>query len=440
MTAVAGILNRQGVALAADSAVTRTRWNGNTKCTKNGNKMIRLSHAVPISVMVTGNADFLQVPWDLIIRNYRDHRGDVRHTGVEEAIRDFFLYVADSDAIWEENHAPDRWLKEEISSLFSEIICHPSLSVESDGFGGLRHPAAFRRKFISLLRARSRRALAGGICPQFEDYGQDHFNELVAERVEAFFDSKSSLWDDLGEELVSMPAAVYEAIVPVFLETLRIRISTRCEDAMSAMLVFAGFGDGKTYPEIVAVNVCEGFDRRVNYHIRPEDIVRISESEPVAIRTFAQTDVADALLSGFYFEWLDGVRTSCAQYMNADLNMWTDPDREWNYEPIAMEQEIDKRGLGIPAIRREADRFSRREMKAWENALKDSDVRALAELAELLIALTGFQRILTFEQEGVGGLIDVAVITRQEGFTWLNRKGWYDPQSSRSQRFGALGI
>lgn len=54
MTAVVGILNKKGVALAADSAVTR-RIIDEEKVTKNGNKMVRLSNVLPISVMLTGN-------------------------------------------------------------------------------------------------------------------------------------------------------------------------------------------------------------------------------------------------------------------------------------------------------------------------------------------------------------------------------------------------
>ena len=41
MTAVVGLLNKRGVAIAADSAVTRSRGINRTKCTKNGSKIAR---------------------------------------------------------------------------------------------------------------------------------------------------------------------------------------------------------------------------------------------------------------------------------------------------------------------------------------------------------------------------------------------------------------
>ena len=42
------------------------------------------------------------------------------------------------------------------------------------------------------------------------------------------------------------------------------------------------------------------------------------------------------------------------------------------------------------------------------------------------------------EEEQVGGLIDLAIITKNDGFQWLNRKSWYEP--SRGGQYGKFGI
>ena len=59
-------------------------------------------------------------------------------------------------------------------------------------------------------------------------------------------------------------------------------------------------------------------------------------------------------------------------------------------------------------------------------------------MAENLIKATELHRKITFLQEGVGGLIDLAIITREDGFQWLNRKSWYEP--SKGGRYGKFGI
>ena len=52
----------------------------------------------------------------------------------------------------------------------------------------------------------------------------------------------------------------------------------------------------------------------------------------------------------------------------------------------------------------------------------------LAAMAESLINLTSFKRKVTIETETVGGAIDVAVISKGDGFIWIKRKHYFQPQ------------
>jgi hypothetical protein len=63
----------------------------------------------------------------------------------------------------------------------------------------------------------------------------------------------------------------------------------------------------------------------------------------------------------------------------------------------------------------------------------------MARLAENLIAMTSFERHMTFSPEGVGGPIDLAVITKNDGFVWLNRKSWYHHKDVGG-RYGKFGV
>ena len=51
----------------------------------------------------------------------------------------------------------------------------------------------------------------------------------------------------------------------------------------------------------------------------------------------------------------------------------------------------------------------------------------LAAMAEALVNLTKFRRRVTTARETVGGPIDVALITRGDGFVWVKRKHYFDP-------------
>ena len=61
MTAVVGILNKQAIAVAADSAVTISGSNGR-KIFNHANKIFRLSYGQPVGIMIYNSADFMQTP------------------------------------------------------------------------------------------------------------------------------------------------------------------------------------------------------------------------------------------------------------------------------------------------------------------------------------------------------------------------------------------
>ena len=59
----------------------------------------------------------------------------------------------------------------------------------------------------------------------------------------------------------------------------------------------------------------------------------------------------------------------------------------------------------------------------------------LARMAETLVNLTSFKRRVTMVAETVGGPIDVAVISKGDGFVWIERKHYF--AADRNQHFFA---
>ena len=101
-----------------------------------------------------------------------------------------------------------------------------------------------------------------------------------------------------------------------------------------------------------------------------------------------------------------------------------------------------KRKIDYPAIRQEVTGIitesGREHLRQHLEAIKQFDLQKMACLAENLIKATELHRKITFQQEEVGGLVDLAVITKNDGFQWLNRKSWYEP--SKGGRYGKFGI
>jgi hypothetical protein len=91
MTAEIAVLNRNAVALAADSAVTLQLPEGPK--VYQANKLFMLSKYHPVGVMIYGSADFMGIPWDTIIKRYRQQLGARELPTVQEYADDFLNFI-----------------------------------------------------------------------------------------------------------------------------------------------------------------------------------------------------------------------------------------------------------------------------------------------------------------------------------------------------------
>ena len=62
------------------------------------------------------------------------------------------------------------------------------------------------------------------------------------------------------------------------------------------------------------------------------------------------------------------------------------------------------------------------------NAVGTLSKEDLAEMAESLIYLTYLKRRITLAEESVGGPVDVAIISKTDGFIWIKRKHYFSPE------------
>jgi hypothetical protein len=93
MTAEIAILNKNGVALAADSKVT-IGSPGQEKTFDTVNKLFSLSKVHPVGLMVFGNAEFMQYPWETIVKLYRQQKGAAGEPTVAAWGKHFIGYLS----------------------------------------------------------------------------------------------------------------------------------------------------------------------------------------------------------------------------------------------------------------------------------------------------------------------------------------------------------
>ncbi len=92
MTAVIGILNKQAVAVAADSAVTVSAPNGR-KIFNTANKIFTFSKHYPVGVMIYNSASFMSTPWETIIKLYRENLDTRSFNTLDEYIENFISFL-----------------------------------------------------------------------------------------------------------------------------------------------------------------------------------------------------------------------------------------------------------------------------------------------------------------------------------------------------------
>ncbi|MDD9821404.1 MAG: hypothetical protein OXU98_00710 [Gammaproteobacteria bacterium] len=93
MTAESAVMNKLGVALAADSAVTVSNRDAD-KVYSSSDKLFQLSDTAPVAIMKSGNADFLGMPWEVLIKVYRKQLGKKTFPRLSDYATDFFRFVS----------------------------------------------------------------------------------------------------------------------------------------------------------------------------------------------------------------------------------------------------------------------------------------------------------------------------------------------------------
>jgi hypothetical protein len=83
MTAEIAVMNRVAIALAADSAATSMHGSV-AKIYQTADKLFNLDAASPIAVMVYGGSEFLNIPWETVVKLFRS-----RHSTMRPFVRDY---------------------------------------------------------------------------------------------------------------------------------------------------------------------------------------------------------------------------------------------------------------------------------------------------------------------------------------------------------------
>lgn len=415
MTAVVGILNKHGMALAADSAVTISGPDG-TKILNRANKIFTLSKYHPVGIMIYNNATFMDVPWETIIKMYRDQLGTRSFPKLTDYQGDFLKYLRDFDGLNDvdlQKTDKVRFAKNIIHEIIESV--HEDLENEDSEISDFE--SAILERFEFIIKTATEEIREADRLPDFQDF---NIEELDSEK-ESILKVLQNLYKEAGKE----PPPDVEAI---FLEHITLLLATPAGMIDFTGLVFCGFGELEIYPQLAAVNISSMVGSRLRYIQDSKKSASVSHRHRSFIRPFAQTDVIDTLLSGIdpflnqlYMKNFEaGIQEFIGQLSESLRPLQpglADALLGFNYSEIkakiAEQNMLAKRANYIQPLLGAVATLSKED---------------LAEMAESLIYLTYLKRRMTQQEESVGGPVDVAVISKGDGFIWIKRKHYFSPE------------
>lgn len=194
-------------------------------------------------------------------------------------------------------------------------------------------------------------------------------------------------------------------------------------------LVFVGYGNKELFPRVLPINISIAFGDQLRMVKDRQNEAVISIASSAAVMPFAQKDVIQTILQGVspdilaatkevFNSFISHIINESQQVPNLPLDI---RNALANFTPEQMEQ------FSRPFMVKLYEEINRSHNKPMLDTVSHLDKEDLAEMAESLIYLTYLKRRFTMVEESVGGPVDVAVITKGDGFIWIKRKHYFEP-------------
>ena len=416
MTAIVGILNKQAVAVAADSAVT---VGGGVKIYNTANKIFNLAKGCPVGIAIYGNAALNGcVPWEVVIKMYRKHVGNNKFPMLSDYVKDFFDYVKEYSQKYISSEDALNVLQRSLLQFWSEAITQ-GLRENDD----LNAPIA--KQALTILHDKLVKLVARlkkeKTFPEYKDIKQEDFFAAISDVLEIIknqITSKGGKWED-----------DYETIVKECLYRLAITDNPCSQSTVSGVAIF-GYGEDEIYPSLHEQQVYYMVLDRQRIASIP-DHNSISESNGASICPMAQRDVIETFIEGVSNKIKNTFVEATASAIKATVKSVASLIRTRDAQLADRIDMIDYTGV-IKSYNDQINGIIRRDqVSPLIRTIVTMGKEDIADLAENLIYMTSMKRHVSPFAETVGGPIDVAIISKGDGFIWAKRKHYFSADLNR---------
>ncbi len=417
MTAEISILNKSAVALAADSAVTLSLGKEH-KVFNTVNKVFRLSLYHPIGVMIYGGASIMNVPWETIIKLYRTKLHDKSFKTLQEYVDDFMKFLVSE----KNNFFPPEYQSKYIEYTAAGI-CNEILDIINDSVKEEINKGSLNEQQI--------KKLASQVIIKYHDNMKklpDSTSGISKIEIKRIY---SKL---IGEVIVNVfqKLEIYKKDLNIIVDLISEYFTKDHYSNSHSGVVFAGFGDDEIFPRMVSYKIEAVVNNKARFSLDRETI--ISQENGGEINRFAQGDMVTTIIEGIDPQQ----RTTIDSYVTEILKSYPGTilsilEKELKLDDVQKKNIISKTtDFSVNLYKDFIDNIHRYRgekhvipvIRMVSLLPKDE----LAVMAETLVNMTAFKQRVSMSAETVGGPIDVAIITKGDGFIWVKRKPSFDRQ------------
>lgn len=411
MTAEIAILNKSAVAMAADSAGS-IGAPPNIKIYNGFNKIFELTSKGTVGIMIYGGSEFMGLPIETVIKLYRKKLGPKTFAKVADYKTDFCRFLENDVPVDERDDAENfrAVASVEIRSIYHRVTkaiirkikLDPSSS-NDDTVPDALIEEDLKRRIAELKQFPTLPHISG--VTLLPEYGK-----IVRE-----------IADEIFQVFPINPANMRRLV------TLIGHFLNRCVlSHLKTGFVITGFGDDDRCPSLSYFETDGKINGKLKYLDKP--YVDIGRSTTQAeVLGFAQSDMIKSFVNGidphiesFFFDQYKGIGQSSARTILDVLKGHIEI-------PSGVEQIVtDVLEQHMEDMKEAASEFTKQySERPILEMIRHMPKQEMAALAASLIEITSLKRKVTRVQETVGGAVDVAIISKAEGFVWIKRKHYF---------------
>ena len=426
MTAEVAILNREAVAIAADSAVTITRPGGR-KIYNTANKLFALSTVEPVAVMIYNKPSLVDIPWETVIKECRREFALPCAT-VEEYASQFIEYLSSLA-----KYMPIKEQHAQIARIAGLELATVRVKVESAikaaSSGETLKSYEIRDMLLEGIETRISQLK---VDRQIDNLTSPIAGRQINDAIDNWTTFIGEFWKDISidREIIQRARDM-------------VRTALKTVSPWHSGVVITGFGSEQWFPALSHFLVDGIIGDKVRIHNR--GYTDIGKDKRSQIRQFAQGDMVATFMHGIHPNHGKVVNGYADQMIGQMIGLLAEQlkgrSNHISTEDTELLMELER---VRPQMAKElVDKFDNYTQTQHYDPIRSIvdllPKEELAEMAEALVSLTSLKRRVSPTDETVGGPIDVAIISKGDGFVWIKRKHYFKPElnprySYRDQR------